>query len=134
MKTTQLSGESLARRLGWLSLGLGSLEVLRGGTITRAIGGRRASVMRGYGVREIGTGAGLLASLDPTPWIWGRVAGDALDLWSLLRGFRRSDRKATLALTVATTAGIAAFDIACLRRLRASRRTLPATGRTYGAR
>ena len=35
---------------------------------------------RAYGLREIGTGIGILTSKDPSPWLWGRVAGDALDV------------------------------------------------------
>jgi hypothetical protein len=32
---------------------------------------------------EIATGLGILMFPDPTPWIWGRVCGDALDTGTL---------------------------------------------------
>ena len=35
---------------------------------------------RACGLREIGTGIGILTSKDPSPWLWARVAGDALDI------------------------------------------------------
>ena len=35
------------------------------------------STTLGDHVREIGTGIGILTSKDPSPWLWGRVAGDA---------------------------------------------------------
>lgn len=40
-------------------------------------------LIRAYGVREIAKGVGILTSPNPTPWLWGRVAGDALDLATL---------------------------------------------------
>ena len=44
------------------------------------LGNAAGTVARAYGLREIGTGIGILASKDPSPWLWGRVAGDALDV------------------------------------------------------
>ena len=38
------------------------------------------TLTRACGLREIGTGIGILTSKDPSPWLWGRVAGDALDV------------------------------------------------------
>jgi hypothetical protein len=57
-----------------------------------------AALIRAYGVREIATGAAILYQRDPTPWIWGRVAGDALDLATLAVGLhednpRRRERR-----------------------------------------
>jgi len=49
--------------------------------ITRALRMRgQSGTLRSYGIREIAMGLGILAGRNPTPWIWGRVAGDALDL------------------------------------------------------
>ena len=64
--------------------------------------------------REIVTGIGLLASSDPRPWIWGRVAGDALDLSTLALG--AGERPGTTpqrdaALWMTTAVGV--VDIAC---------------------
>jgi hypothetical protein len=41
---------------------------------------KTSSLLQGYGLREIVTGLGILLSQNPRPWIWGRVAGDVLDV------------------------------------------------------
>lgn len=78
------AADTVARGLGWFSIGLGLLELFSGRNLASAVGLRNfAPMMRLYGVREIGTGAGLLLRGDPTPWMWARVAGDVLDLVTL---------------------------------------------------
>src|SRR5581483_3693792 len=78
------SAGPLARGLGWLSLGLGLADLFAPRQVARMMGIRAdpsASMMlRLAGVREIGTGAGILLSRRPTGWLWARVAGDAMDL------------------------------------------------------
>ena len=72
---------ALARGLGWFSIGLGLAEAFVPGVITDWLGMRgREGIVRTYGVREIANGIGILRSKDPTPWVWGRVAGDVLDV------------------------------------------------------
>src|SRR3954468_24635604 len=81
--------ESLARGLGIFSLVLGAAEVLAPRTLARTLGMTGSeSLILGYGMREIATGIGILSSSDPTNWIRGRVAGDALDLLTLAAGLR----------------------------------------------
>ncbi len=68
--------------------------------------GGREALVQAYGAREVATGAAILMSHDPTPWIWGRVAGDALDLATLATGFEGDNPRAgTLALATAAVAG-----------------------------
>jgi hypothetical protein len=77
----------LAYGLGWFSIGLGLAELLAPGRLAHAIGMEGSeSVLQAYGLREIGTGIAILASDNPAPWIWARVAGDALDLATLATG------------------------------------------------
>ena len=58
--------------------------------VSRRLGLRgHEKLVASYGAREIATGIGILAARDPTPWIWGRVAGDALDLGTLAGGLAR---------------------------------------------
>ena len=88
--------DALARGLGVFSIALGLVEVVAARSLTRALGmeGNEALV-RLYGLREIATGVGILASNDPTPWIWGRVAGDALDSRRSRPGSRATTRRGT---------------------------------------
>jgi hypothetical protein len=84
----------LARYLGWFSLALGAPEVLAPRTLTRWLGMAGSEpVVSAYGVREIGSGVGALTSKNPAGWIWGRVAGDALDIATLAAGLRSDNPK-----------------------------------------
>ncbi len=113
----------VARGLGWFSIGLGLVDALSPGIVTRALGMEgKEGLVRGYGVREIGTGIGILAAHNPTPWLWGRVAGDALDLASLATGLRaHPERKRNIVLALAAVAGVTAIDAACAQALGGSR-------------
>ena len=114
---------AVARGLGWFSIGLGLVEALSPGIVTRAIGMEgKEGLVRGYGVREIGTGIGILAANDPSPWLWGRVAGDALDLAALATALRADpERKRNVILALAAVAGVTAIDAACAQALGGTR-------------
>jgi hypothetical protein len=107
--------DTLARGLGWFSIALGIAEVAAPRAISRFLGIRRhESLIRAYGFREIATGVGILASRDPTPWIWGRIGGDALDLATLATGLERVNRnRDNAALAMAAVAGVTAIDVYC---------------------
>lgn len=113
------SHEALARGLGWFSIGLGLAEVLAPHRLARALGMRgQEHVFQAYGWREIATGIGILAAKDPTPWIWGRVGGDALDLATLAGGFHdHNRRKDNVGLALAAVAGVTALDVYCATAL-----------------
>lgn len=107
----------LARGLGWFSIGLGVMEVLMPRTITRFLGmRRRKGLVQFYGVREIGTGVAILNSVDPTPWIWSRVAGDVLDVGTVAAGLL-GPRKGNKLLTLVILGGIGALDLICAEQL-----------------
>ena len=73
---------------------------------------------RAYGLREIGAGLGILLSEDPTPWVWARVAGDALDLASLAPALDRDNPERSVAAgAFANVALITALDIFCAAAL-----------------
>lgn len=108
-----------ARGLGWFSIGLGLAECLMPRAVARAVGmPGREGIVRMYGLREIATGVGLLAARDPEPWLWGRVAGDALDLATLAagRGDEGQDRHAAN-IAMLAVAQVAAVDVACATAL-----------------
>ena len=94
--------EALACGLGFFSIALGVTEIAFPQMVARVSGARVSpNVIRLYGVREIVTGVGLLMAWNRAPWLWGRVAGDALDIASV--------RKPA---AMAALAGVTALDIA----------------------
>ena len=111
--------DRLARGLGLFSIGLGLAEFVAPRALARALGmpGNKP-LIRAYGAREIATGVAILASDDPTPWIWGRVAGDVLDLATLTTGLEGNNPKqANLAIAFAAVAGVTALDVYCAQQL-----------------
>lgn len=121
----QDASRDVVAALGWFSIALGAAEVLAPHTLTRALGLRgNETLVRAYGVREIATGIGILTSRDPTPWLWGRVAGDALDMVALSRGLQDGNPcKANIHAAMAAVAGVAALDVFCVQSLSAARKT-----------
>jgi hypothetical protein len=111
--------DTLARGLGIFSIGLGIMEVAAPRALARWLGMRgQERLIQAYGLREIATGVGILASKDPTPWIWGRVAGDALDLATLATAVeKRNDREANVGIAMAAVAGVTALDVYCAKAL-----------------
>jgi uncharacterized membrane protein len=102
-----------ARNLGLLSLALGAGAVLMPTWLSRVSGlepHRRLLPL--VGLRELTAGIGLLSSSNPTPWLWSRVAGDAMDLAVILSSLmsRNNSRKMSAAVTAAVVAAIAAID------------------------
>lgn len=112
------------RFLGWFSIGLGLVELFAPHRLTRRLGmGGHEKLVAGYGAREVATGIGLLASRDPTPWLWGRVAGDALDLGTLAAaGHPRNRQQDALGLAVAAVIGITVVDLVTASRHRSNGR------------
>ena len=113
--------DRLATGLGWFSLGLGLAEILAPRTITRAVGLEgREGLVRAYGLREIAAGAGLLAAQgsERAPWMWGRVAGDMLDIATVAGAMnRRGAPRGNIGMAIAALAGVALVDAYCARRL-----------------
>jgi hypothetical protein len=113
----------VARGLGWLSVGLGLAEVAAGRALGRALGMEdRSGLLRLYGLREIASGAGILASDRPAPWVWARVAGDVLDLATLASAYTEDNPgRDNVAAAFASVAGITWLDLWCARRLHSAR-------------
>lgn len=110
--------EMMAQGLGLFSLALGAAELLAPRQLARwlDIEGQEP-LLRLYGLREIGTGIGILASRDPAPWLWARVAGDALDLATLGAATGISRRRDAIAMAAGSVALVTALDIACAQAL-----------------
>ena len=109
----------LADGLGWFSIGLGVLELVAARPLARAMGmEERAELLRLYGARELATGVGILTQQDPTPWMWGRVGGDALDLATLAPGLDGDNpHRGNVGLAMAAVAGVTVLDVVCARAL-----------------
>jgi hypothetical protein len=107
------ASHSAASALGWFSIGLGLAELLAPRALARLLGMEgREGVLRLYGAREIATGIGILNSSNPAPWVWGRVAGDALDIASLGKGLVGSEKKGAAVAAIGALAGVTLADIA----------------------
>jgi hypothetical protein len=101
-----------ARALGWFSIALGLAELTMPRKLARAAGAPvLPALTRVHGLREIGTGIGLLTSKDPTPWMWGRVAGDAIDMATVGAGLISRRRPVRTLTTLAVLVGVAWLDM-----------------------
>ncbi|HYP88208.1 MAG TPA: SRPBCC family protein [Polyangiaceae bacterium] len=109
--------ERQAKALGLFSLALGASELLAPEQVAHLIGVKdnRSSrlTLRALGVREILSGLAILAqggrSAGP---LWARVAGDAVDLALMGRGFASNPvEPARLAVATAAVLGATALDV-----------------------
>jgi len=111
--------DEMARGLGYFSIALGIAELAMPRTIRRAAGIEATdTLVRGYGVREIATGVAILMTHDATPWVWGRVGGDALDIATVALAppdWRGGDRKKPWA--IGALAAVTAIDLFCAASL-----------------
>jgi hypothetical protein len=115
-------GKTLARALGWFSIGLGAAEVLVPERITEFLGmdDDRTDLVRFYGLREIASGVGILSQRKPTGWVWSRVAGDFLDIATLAAAMTGDNpHRGRAAGALAMVAGVTALDVLCASQLSA---------------
>jgi hypothetical protein len=113
------SHDKMARSLGYFSIALGVAELLAPRALSNAIGLKGLeTVVRAYGAREIATGVAILASHDPAPWIWARVAGDMADIATVASGVQQHNpKRENAALALATLTAVTLLDVACASRL-----------------
>jgi len=116
--TRYAPGLSLARGLGWFSIGLGLAELLAPEEMAEWTGTRRPHLMQLYGLREIVCGLGILNSSQPIAWMWARSAGDALDMATLGVALCEDDGEHDRILaSMAAVAGVAALDVVACTEL-----------------
>lgn len=114
------STQTLANGLGWFSIGLGLLEIMAPGRMSKTLGMRGSrTLLQTYGLREIIAGFGILASGRPTPWLWARAAGDVLDMATVAPQLGGKDESVQRANGIAALAiaGIATLDVYCAIKL-----------------
>jgi hypothetical protein len=73
-----------AKTMGLFSYALGTAQILRPGSVNRLMGipdhNPNHAMTRLIGIREIVTGTGVLFGRNTSGWMWGRVAGDVMDV------------------------------------------------------
>jgi len=101
-----------ARALGWFGIAIGLAALAMPKRIAGVAGAPDLPALtRAGGVRAVGTGIGLLASKDPTPWLWGRVIGDALDVATVGVGLVTRRRPMRTLASLAFLLGVTWLDI-----------------------
>lgn len=112
---------NMARALGLTGIGLGLAEMGMPKRLSRQLGLRNSrTLLRAMGAREILSGVGILAPRNPTPGLWSRVAGDAIDLGLLGLAASKSRNRKMLAGAIAMVVAISALDLIYAQRLQRS--------------
>jgi len=117
------SSEPLATFLGLFSIGLGLAEVLAPRRFCETVGVRHTtSLAPAYGLREIAAGVGILSQRRPAGWLWGRVAGDLMDLATLGAELTdaQGDRRRRVLNSIAAVAGVTVLDVLAAGRYSAA--------------
>lgn len=112
-------GQAMAKGVGWFSIALGLAEVAAPEKIAGELGLEdKKGLVRLYGFREIAKGVGILSSRKPAGWVWGRVAGDALDLATLATGLRKDNPKRDNVLkAISAIIGVTVLDVVLAAQL-----------------
>ncbi|TIM80731.1 MAG: hypothetical protein E5Y60_02430 [Mesorhizobium sp.] len=110
----------VARKLGWFSIALGIAELIASERIARALGmPGKGGVIRAYGAREVSSGI-LSLSVDKQSGLWSRVAGDGLDIGTLLWAFRHDNPKRdNVGLALVLVAGVTLIDLLTAQKVSA---------------
>lgn len=113
--------DRLARALGWLSVGLGVVELVAPGRLARSLGlDDKEGLIRAYGARELASAVPTL-SIDKSVGLAARIAGDALDLGTLATALHRGNPKRDNAvIATALVVGITLLDIAAFAGVKAA--------------
>jgi len=114
--------DRMARALGWFSIGLGTIELLAPHRLTRALGmPGKEGLVRACGLREILAGV-MSLSVDKEIGLQSRVAGDGLDLLTLLPGLRFDNpRKGNVVLAILMVGAVTMLDVKGVQELAAQR-------------
>jgi len=113
-------GISLAKFLGWFSIGLGIAELASPGLMNRVTGVKQKPLLQTYGVREIICGLGTLSSARPAGWMWIRLAGDIMDVATLLKAEIADGKSNKPLYATAAVAGVAVLDMLAAAQLTAA--------------
>lgn len=135
--SSRSTADSLAKGLGWFSLALGAAELMAPGRIARTLGMEgKENLIRAYGIREIGAGM-LTLSVDSQAGLMSRVAGDGLDIVTLMGAMGEDNRKRqNVGAALAVVLGITALDLMATKAAttRHARTAAGPTGRDFSDR
>ena len=109
-----------AKLLGWVGIWLGLVKLFVPRRVARCLGmGGKARLLRLFGLREIGAGI-LTLSSEKHVGMWSRVAGDGLDIATLLAAqARHNPKRGNVSLALALVVGITALDFVVAQGLAA---------------
>lgn len=119
---SKVEAERYATGLGFAQLALAAFELARPGALSRSLGlTENYTFLKGFGAREMATSAGLFGwrrGRGRSAWIWARVAGDVMDVWTLAPALSRDNprRKAAFA-ALGIVAAVTVIDVLCARAL-----------------
>lgn len=106
------------------SIALGLAEIFAPRRVGRMVGAEgKKDLLQAYGIREFLSGLGILVSRRKAPWLWARVAGDAVDAATLapsLYSLRKS-QQLTSGVALAAVAAIGLLDIYAAAQAQARR-------------
>ena len=110
--------KKLSAGLGVFSLALGAAELVAGRRIARALDADgHEGLIRGFGVREVAAGVGILAAPAVSAGVWNRVAGDCMDLAALGAAARRSPRNGAVWGGIAFVVAATVLDVVVAKGL-----------------
>lgn len=126
------ASDRLAKALGWFSIALGAVELLAPHRITRALGMRGSEGMvRAYGAREIAAGM-MTLSVEKPVGLMSRVAGDALDIATLMLAHNRGNRQRdNVATALGAVIGITILDLIATQAVLSVHRRAKGEARDY---
>ena len=110
--------KKLSLGLGFFSLALGVTELLGAKSIAKALDADdHTGIVKGFGIRELAAGFAILAQPAVATGIWGRVAGDAMDIGLLAAAVPNSRKPGALTASTLMVLGITALDVLCAVRV-----------------
>lgn len=106
------AADRLARGLGWFSIGLGLTELFAARSLTRTLGMQgQEALVRAFGARELAGGV-LSLAVEKQVGLWSRVAGDGLDVATLMTALRDDNpKRGNVGIALAMVLGVTALDV-----------------------
>lgn len=108
-----MNPETMARGLGFFSVGLGAAELAAADSLAKSLGMEgKEELIQLFGAREVASGIACLSGKPPTAGIWSRVAGDALDIAVLLGHLTpRNPKRRSVGFALGAVLGVTVVDL-----------------------